>query len=91
MSTADLTLYITTSTVLLTAIIGFVIPESAAYTEHSKQRLATHAAAQGSMTTTPAIEFATLEARIQGLQELQNMMATRLGVTSMPAIPTPKQ
>src|SRR5215472_9960264 len=44
MSTADMTLYITTSTVILTAIVGFLIPESAAYTQHNSQRLATQAA-----------------------------------------------
>lgn len=32
MSSSDMTLYITTSTVFLTAIISFRVPESAAYT-----------------------------------------------------------
>jgi len=90
MSTADMTLYITTSTVLLTAIVGFVIPESAAYTQHNNQRLAAQAAAQSSMTTNPPVEsaIATLQAKIQGMQEVQNVIATRLGVTAQPAIPT---
>src|SRR5215468_7526670 len=51
MSIADMTLYITTSTVILTAIVGFLIPESAAYTQHNSQRLATQAATRSSMTT----------------------------------------
>ena len=112
MSTEDLTLYITTSTVILTAVIGFLIPESAAYTAHNSARLATRATAMGSTTTpataipaaptpaittpatsAPAIEsaIATLEARVQGIQELQTMMATRLGVTQVHAINTPTQ
>jgi hypothetical protein len=85
MSTADMTLYITTTTVLLTAIIGFAIPESAAYTDHNTQRLAAQSAAQANVTAASAIE--TLETKIQAIQELQGMMATRLGVTSMSAIP----
>jgi hypothetical protein len=44
MSTEDLTLYITTSTVILTAVIGFLVPESAAYTAHNSARLAARAA-----------------------------------------------
>src|SRR5215831_14447491 len=112
MSTDDLTLYITTSTVILTAVIGFLIPESAAYTEHNTARLAARAAALRSTpspaapapaapipatttpaATTPAIEsaMAALEARIQGIQELQAVMAARLGVTQVPAIHTPTQ
>jgi hypothetical protein len=90
MSTADMTLYITTSTVVLTAIIGFVIPESAAYTQHNNQRLAAQTAAPLGSTTTPAVESAIgmLQARIQGMEEVQSMMAARLGVTSKPAIST---
>ena len=38
MSVDDLTVYITTSTVLLTAIIGFFVPESGAYTQHANRR-----------------------------------------------------
>ena len=137
MSTEDLTLYITTSTVILTAVIGFLVPESAAYTAHNSARLATRATTLGSTTTTvttipaaataatttpatttpaatipaaptsatstpaatipatttPAIDsaIATLEARVQGIQELQTMMAARLGVTQVPAIHTPTQ
>jgi hypothetical protein len=56
MNTADLTLYVTTSTVILTAITGFIVPESAAFTEHNKQRLATRAAAQGSPAASPTTQ-----------------------------------
>ena len=56
MNTADLTLYVTTSTVILTAITGFIVPESAAFTEHNKQRLATRAAAQGSLAASPTAQ-----------------------------------
>ena len=56
MNTADLTLYVTTSTVILTAIAGFVVPESAAFTKHSEQRLATRAAAQGSLAASPTAQ-----------------------------------
>lgn len=93
MSTADMTLYIATSTVLLTALTGFVIPESAAYTEHNKQRLAAQAPAPANITTSSAVEstIETLDARIQGMQELQNTMAARLGVAPASAIPAPRQ
>jgi hypothetical protein len=93
MTTADMTLYISTSAILLTAIVGFAIPESAHYTQHNVQRLAAHAAARDSMANSPAIGSAisALEARIQGMQDLQNTIANRLGATSMPAIPTSGQ
>lgn len=58
MNTADMTLYITTSTVLLTAIISFRVPESAAFTAHSKQRLDEQADAQESTSTVQALKAA---------------------------------
>jgi hypothetical protein len=100
MNTADLTLYITTSTVILTAIVGFVVPESAAYTKHNKKRLATRPAAQGSPAassppqgspaTSPSTASANgaVEAQLQRMQELQNAIAARLGVAATPAIPS---
>jgi hypothetical protein len=93
MSTADMTLYITTSTVLLTAITGFVIPESAAFTDHNKQRLDARAATQGLVAPTSAIgpANAALETQLQAMQELQTEMAARLGIAQAPAIPVPNQ
>jgi hypothetical protein len=38
MSIDDLTVYITTSTVLITALISFFVPESEAFTIHSHRR-----------------------------------------------------
>jgi hypothetical protein len=92
MSTADMTLYITTSTVILTAVTGFVVPESAAFTEHNKQRLDARATTQGMVAPTSAIEPANgaLEAQLQAMQELQTAMAARLGVAQAPAIPVAK-
>lgn len=89
MSTADMSLYITTSTVILAAIVGFAVPESAAYTEHNKLRLAAQAAARESVGTSSAIEPAinALDAKFQGMQELQAAMAARLGITPAPSIP----
>src|SRR6516225_3485125 len=97
MNTADLTLYVTTSTVILTAIAGFVVPESAAFTKHSKQRLATRAAAQGSLAASPTAQGSpatgpstasangAVEAQLQKMQELQSAIAVRLGVPTTPA------
>jgi uncharacterized membrane protein len=88
MNVADLTLYISTSTVLLTAIVGFAVPESAAYTDHSKKRLVTQAAAQDGASTIPAIMSAIkdLEAKVQWSQQLDKAMADRLGIAPPPAI-----
>jgi len=80
MSTADLTLYITTSTVILTAITGFLVPESTAYTNHNAQRLATRA--EQVSTTNKAIE--TLRAGIQEMQKTQHAMASGLGIDIQP-------
>ena len=100
MNTADLTLYVTTSTVILTAIAGFVVPESAAFTKHSKQRLATRAAAQGSLAASPTAQGSpatgpstasangAVEAQLQKMQELQSAIAVRLGVPTTPATPS---
>jgi hypothetical protein len=67
MNTADLTLYVTTSTVILTAIVGFLVPESTAFTEHNKQRLAIRATAQGSpATNSPAQGSPATNAPAQG-------------------------
>lgn len=86
MNTADLALYIATSTVLLTAIIGFLVPESAAYAAHTQQRLTTRAAAEGSTSAIPAIVSAIqdLEAKVQWSQQLDRTMARRLGI-ALPA------
>lgn len=88
MNTADMTLYIATSTVFLTAIIGFLVPESAAFTNHSTQRLATQGAAQDSTSTMPAIVSAIkdLEAKVQWSQQLDKAMADRLGIAPPPVI-----
>jgi len=83
MNVADLTLYITTSTVLLTAIIGFVVPESAAYTDYSKQRLVNQAAAQDSTSTIPAI-MSTIQNLDAKLQQLDKAMASRVGTAPSP-------
>jgi hypothetical protein len=83
-----MTLYIATSTVFLTAIIGFLVPESAAFTGHSAQRLATQEAAQGNTSTMPAVVAAIkdLEAKVQWSQQLDKAMADRLGIAPPPAI-----
>lgn len=81
MNTADMALYISTSTILVTAIVGFAIPESAAYTEYNQQRLATLTPAQGGVVLTKE----ALEDRLQSMQELQNAIATRLGATARQA------
>jgi hypothetical protein len=88
MNTADMTLYITTSTVFLTAIISFRVPESAAYTAHSKQRLDDQAAAQVSKPTVQALEAAIqdLDAKVQWSQQLDKAMADRLGIALPPVI-----
>jgi hypothetical protein len=100
MNTADLTLYVTTSTVILTAIAGFVVPESAAFTKHSKQRLATRAAAQGKPAASPTAQGSpaaspstasangAVEAQLQRMEELQSAIAARLGVLTTPATPS---
>ena len=36
----DLAIYISTTTVILTAVFGFIVPESGAYAEHVKARVA---------------------------------------------------
>jgi len=93
MSTADLTLYIATSTVFLTALIGFVIPESAAYTQHNQQRLVTQAAMRQNMAIDSSVGSAiqALAVKIQGMQEVQNTMAARLGAVSISPNQTPMQ
>lgn len=88
MNTADMTLYISTSTVFLTAIISFRVPESAAYTAHSAQRLDDHAAAQESTSAIPALKAAIqdLDAKVQWSQQLDKAMADRLGIALPPGI-----
>lgn len=104
MNAADMTLYITTSTVFLTAIISFRVPESAAYTAHSQQRLDEQAAAQVSPPTAvpargddaphpPAIQaleaaIQDLDAKVQWSQQLDKAMADRLGIALPPVIST---
>jgi hypothetical protein len=89
-STPDMTLYITTSTVILTALVGFLIPESGAFSDHNQQRLVAKAAAvQDRAPATSAIT--SLETRIERMQELQTSMAAQLGIAPVPAIPAPKQ
>ena len=82
MDTADMALYISTSTILITAIVGFAIPESAAYTQYNQQRLATQTSAQGGIALTDGSANGALEDQLQRMQELQNAIATRLGVTA---------
>ena len=82
MNTSDMTLYISTSTIFLTAIVAFAIPESAAYTEYNQQRLAAPNSAQGGMAVTRESAKGALEEQIQRMQEVQNAIATRLGVTA---------
>ena len=86
MNTADLTLYIATSTVFLTAIISFRVPESAAFTAHSKQRLDEQAAAKDSTSTIAALRAAVqdLDAKMQWTQQVDQAMADRLGVALPP-------
>jgi hypothetical protein len=88
MSIADMTLYITTSTTILAAIAGFFVPESAAFTEHNSQRLASQAP---TVSASPAVSASpsssgSLEVQIQGIQELQGLIANRLGIPATPAI-----
>jgi hypothetical protein len=71
MSNADLTLYVATSTTILTAAIGFLVPESAAYTAHNQQRLLDQQATKDSATISSAIE-AAIKAQIRQLQAQQN-------------------
>jgi hypothetical protein len=71
MSNADLTLYVATSTTILTAVIGFLVPESAAYTVHNQQRLLDQQATKDSATISSAIETA-IKAQIRQLQAQQN-------------------
>lgn len=79
MNAADMTLYISTSTILITAIIAFLVPESAAYTAYNQLRLAP--AEGGIAATNPMPPYnATLEDQLHRMQELQNAMAKRLGV-----------
>src|SRR5579859_1729771 len=71
MNTADMTLYIATSTVFLTAFISFRVPESAAYTAHSQQRLDDRAAEQA-LPAIHALSAAVqdLDAKVQWSQQL---------------------
>jgi hypothetical protein len=82
MNAADMTLYISTSTILITAIVAFVIPESAAYTAYNQLRLAAPALAEaGIAVTNPMATYnGALEIQLQRMQELQSAMAKRLGV-----------
>jgi len=88
MSTSDMTLYITTSTVFLTAIVGFLVPESAAYTSYNQQRLAGQASTQPSaQVSIPAISaLRPFDEQLQTMQELQTAIAVRLGVTAAPVV-----
>ena len=84
MNAADMTLYISTSTIITTAIVAFVIPESAAYTAYNQLRLAAPALAEGGITVTnPLVPYnGALEDQLRRIQELQNAMAKRLGITN---------
>jgi len=77
MSTADLTLYVATSTTILTALIGFLVPESGAYTAHNQQRLLDQQAAKDSTTISSALQSA-IQAQIRQLQAQQNPAAQAL-------------
>jgi hypothetical protein len=73
MTISDMTLYIATSTVFLTAIVGFVIPESGAYTEYNQQRLAIQAARRGDVAVTSPAQSANraLKDQLLRIQELE--------------------
>ena len=82
-STADLTLYISTSTIIVTAIVGFAIPESAAYSQHSSDRSA--AAQQTAKSDTTAVSpveltVQALEVKLQQVQIQLNALASRQGM-----------
>jgi hypothetical protein len=88
-NTADLTLYISTSTIILTAIVGFAVPESAAFTQHTSDRLAVQKAALDGRATGSATAptMQGIEAKLQQLQMQQNAIVTRLGMTATTSIP----
>src|SRR5689334_3563759 len=84
-NTADLTLYISTSTIVLTAIVGFAVPESAAYTQHSIDRLAAPAPVATSTGATDSATTSTIqaiEAKLQQIQVQQSAIVARLGMTA---------
>ena len=89
-NTADLTLYISTSTIVLTAIVGFAVPESAAYTQHSSARLAPPktASAGGATSSVTAPTVQGIEAELQRIQTQQNAIIARLGMTATTSIPS---
>jgi hypothetical protein len=88
MNTADMTLYISTTTIFLTAIISFSVPESLAYTAHSMQRLDDKAAAQDTRSAIRALKEAIqdLDVRVKWSQQLDKAMADRLGIALPPGI-----
>jgi hypothetical protein len=90
MAVSNMTLYITASTVFLIAIIGFAVPESAAYTEYNRQRLGMRLAQPDVAATGPGHQSPNgaldehfpsraLEEQLQRVQERQTagMLAKR--------------
>src|SRR4051812_25998940 len=82
-SAEDLSLYIATTTTIVTAIVGFLVPESAAFAEHALERL------QPSSSTTDPVSDAThaqdlrerlasLERSVQDLERSLPMRAPSL-------------
>src|SRR5215469_10299751 len=69
MDIADLTLYIATSTVILTAVTGFLVPESAAFTEHNRQRLTSQGTLASAGSGTDSSAPPSLAAQVQEIQE----------------------
>jgi hypothetical protein len=67
-SSADLTLYESTSTIIFTAILTYLIPESAAYTQHNQQRQLDRQAANDSITISSAIQSA-IKTQVQAQQK----------------------
>ena len=73
MNIADMTLYIATSTVFLTAIVAFAIPESGAYSEYNTQRIAMQLAAEAEAAVTGPAQSANraLKDQLLRIQELE--------------------
>jgi hypothetical protein len=85
MSTTDMTLYIATSTIFLTALAGFVLPESLAYSQHSLQRLNPAGAAKGNQVSSSTVE--TLDGRLKEIQQVLNLVADGLKINRTPELP----
>lgn len=98
-STADMTLYITTSSVIITAFVSYFIGESGSYAQYRLDRIAAKSPPPASEKNSPVAtptegRVQELEGKLQGvqaaLQQLQSSMA-QLGNVPVYAIPPPKQ